>query len=98
VIAEDEARHAELAFRTLVWAIQVGGADVADAVAKTFAQAIRNVGMPAGSARASLRAHGRLGDEALRQAAKRAVDDVLLPAIEALQLQRWGDLTHLPTT
>lgn len=96
VIAEDEARHAELAFRTLVWAIRVGGAPVAEAVANTFVQALRRIDLPP-STRASLSAHGRLDEGALRRAVQRAIDEVLNPAIEALGLRdssAAGQLTH----
>lgn len=94
VIAEDEARHAELAFRTLVWAIQVGGAPVAEAVGRTFVEALRHVELPAAATRSSFAAHGRLGEDALRNATKRAIDDVLMPAITALGLGDQGRFTH----
>ena len=38
-IARDEARHAELAYRFVRWAISIGGAPVRDAVQTAFASA-----------------------------------------------------------
>jgi hypothetical protein len=43
IIAEDEARHAELAWRTVAWAMQIGGAPVRDAVKAAFARAARAI-------------------------------------------------------
>src|SRR6185503_14191984 len=40
-IAEDETRHAALAWRTVAWAIHQGGPDVADAVRTAFTDAVR---------------------------------------------------------
>ncbi|MFT3767751.1 MAG: ferritin-like domain-containing protein [Minicystis sp.] len=40
-IVEDEARHAELAWRTVAWAIRTGGPEVAAAVAEVLADARR---------------------------------------------------------
>jgi hypothetical protein len=39
-IAEDEARHAQLAYRFVAWAIQMGGAAVREAVERAFANAL----------------------------------------------------------
>jgi hypothetical protein len=50
-IADDEARHAELAYRTVAWAIREGGAEVHAAVASVFEEAARSV--PAGGAAAA---------------------------------------------
>lgn len=86
IIAEDEARHAELAFRTLAWAIRVGGLEVADAMTKSFVQAINHLDVSGASEHPALVAHGRLGATALRQAAKRGMDDVVRPAMNALRL------------
>jgi hypothetical protein len=37
-VAEDEERHAELAWRTVVWAVRAGGDDVKAAIEKSLAQ------------------------------------------------------------
>ncbi len=90
VIAEDEARHAELAFRTLAWAIRVGGRDVAEAISNAFVQAMRDIDVSGASENPALAAHGRLDAATLRRAAKRGMDEVLRPAMSALRLS----LTH----
>jgi hypothetical protein len=41
-MAEDEARHAELAWRVLSWALAVGGAEVTDAARAAFDRALRH--------------------------------------------------------
>lgn len=87
VIARDEARHAELAFRTVAWAIRAGGEAVRAAVAAVFDEAARD-GVDAGGVEAdpggTLAAHGRLTREAARAAAARALADVVLPCGRAL--------------
>jgi len=69
-IAEDESRHAELAFRFVAWAIAEGGGEVRNALSAAFA-ALRTSGSPVRSrARDSvLRAHGRLAPRLLGAAA-----------------------------
>jgi hypothetical protein len=64
-IARDELRHAELAWRCVRWAIDEGGAPVAGAVARAFAEAevsIRSQSFadPLGVHEETWRAHGRL--------------------------------------
>ncbi|AKT43665.1 ferritin-like domain-containing protein [Chondromyces crocatus] len=86
-IAEDEARHAELAFRAVAWALRVGGDDVRAAVAEVFDQAARD-GVKAGGVnedpRGVLESHGRLTVGAAREAAARALHEVVLPSARAL--------------
>jgi hypothetical protein len=86
-IAEDEARHAELAFRAVAWAIRAGGEPVRAAVAAAFADAERDSAM-AGTAEAegagALSAHGRLNAMDARTAAARALAEVVLPSGRAL--------------
>jgi len=84
-IAADEARHAELAWRTVAWALRVGGAEVREALemvfsrmecgAFTISEAVED---------GSLSAHGRIGGEAMRQSASRAIEEVVLPAARVL--------------
>lgn len=91
VIAEDEARHAELAWRTVVWAVRVGGAPVREAVEEVFAGLGRGDSQATTSDEgARLSAHGRLSGKALREAAARAIDDVVRPAARLL-LSSSGD-------
>jgi hypothetical protein len=87
IIAADEARHAELAWRAVAWAVATGGAPVRDAVAQVFASAegvlaVFTVAAPVGSE--ALTAHGRLGGVELTAALRRALDEVVRPAAAAL--------------
>jgi hypothetical protein len=84
-IAEDEARHAELAWRTLAWAIRAGGAQVRAAVAAVFAELAHSapeIERDPGDER--LAAHGRLGSSARREAAARAMAEIVRPAARLL--------------
>lgn len=85
-IAEDEARHAELAWRTVAWAVAQGGASVQRAVAEAFAEALGTgtaLAVVAGG-EGILAAHGRPGEDVLRAAVQRALEDVIRPAALAL--------------
>ena len=86
-IAEDEARHAELAWRTVAWAIERGREAVRAAVASALADAARYVprvatdtAIPPGI----LGAHGRLDAAATREAMARAMDEVVRPCFASL--------------
>ncbi|WP_438016029.1 ferritin-like domain-containing protein [Sorangium sp. So ce315] len=104
-IADDEARHAELAWLTVAWAIGAGGEPVRGAVADVFvaaAQSLRRprpaeAGPPRGRA-AALAAHGHLGGSTLRELSCAALAQVVLPCARALGLWSPGDLdsTRVP--
>ncbi len=86
-IAEDESRHAELAFRVIAFAIAAGGQPVRDAVSRAFAGAsmalpalAEDVALPARVARA----HGFVASSVTRVAFIRAMDDIVLPLGGAL--------------
>ncbi len=86
-IAEDEARHAELAWRTVACAIDRGGDAVRDAVAAVFAEAAQHV--PAVSKETAvpssvLLSHGRLDARTTYEALVRALDEVICPAFASL--------------
>jgi hypothetical protein len=85
-IAEDEARHAELAWRAVAWACRTGGARVKSAVAEAIEIAIREVSIAnqAESASDLLEAHGLLTEATRRSIAERAVIDVIRPSANAL--------------
>jgi hypothetical protein len=89
VIAEDEARHAELAWRTVAWAVRTGGEEVRLAVAAVFAEisepapAITSAG-EAEAMSAALRAHGRLSEAEVQATVARALLDIVLPSARAL--------------
>ena len=72
-IAADETRHAELAWRTVAWAIARGGEVVREAVRLTFAEAVapylayRSVAEEGGDTRDELSDHGLLPHDRLRR-------------------------------
>lgn len=87
-IAEDEARHAELAWATLAWAVRTGGAEVAEAVAAVAAelraQALEGPALAEAGGEdesAAMAAHGRLAaavrDEVRRDAWEGLLDETL---------------------
>ncbi len=88
VIADDEARHAELAWRTVAWALAEGGAPVRAAVLEVFGNAARylpfGAGAVTGIAPAVAAAHGRLGADHARKATVRAIAEVIMPCEAAL--------------
>jgi hypothetical protein len=85
-IAEDEAGHAELAWRTVAWAVRTGGERCREAVraALTEARAEALTLLDAPACDAVMTAHGRLGGAALRAALARALDEVVRPCAHAL--------------
>jgi hypothetical protein len=96
MIAADEARHAELAWRIVAWAVEAGGERVRAAVEGVFDMALRDIGAVAETARragkesdleAHLRAHGRLNQKDISAARGRALADVVLPGSRALLKQ-----------
>ena len=88
MIAEDEARHAELAWRVVRWALEQGDPAVRKAVVDVFGNAARHLpsigAAPEGVDPALARAHGRLDEDAARKAVVRAVTEVILPCATAL--------------
>lgn len=82
ILVRDGTRHAELAWRTLAWAVANGG----DRVRSTLREALDRGVLIAGDAPAdpALRAHGRLDGNASRRARERALHDVVLPCARAL--------------
>ncbi|WP_437503745.1 hypothetical protein [Sorangium sp. So ce1099] len=87
-IARDEARHAELAWAFVRWAVAVGGAGLRERVAATFARALdaldqaRSAPAPAGADFPST--HGFVPPAELHLLRQQAVADVLRPAVAAL--------------
>jgi hypothetical protein len=83
-IAADEERHAELAWRTVAWALGAGGRDVARALAAAL-EALRaepDAREPAEGS--SLAAFGVLDAASRREIRRRALAEVVLPCAEAL--------------
>jgi hypothetical protein len=86
-IAEDEARHAELAWRTVAWALDRGGEAVRDAIAAVFAEAMQHVpdvSQDTATPASILLSHGRLDPRATHEALVRALDEVVCPAFASL--------------
>src|SRR5262249_31333087 len=90
-IADDEARHAALAWSTLAWALRAGGARAADALERAAAEQ-RPPGVlggagpaPATSPRSSaLARHGRMDVEARARAVRDAWALVIAPLVAEL--------------
>ncbi|WP_437277134.1 hypothetical protein WME90_38750 [Sorangium sp. So ce375] len=85
-IARDEARHAELAWAFIRWAVTTGGAGLRERVAAVFARALDQVGSEAaGTADRDLPpSHGFLAADELHRLRQQALADVLRPAAAAL--------------
>jgi hypothetical protein len=86
IIAADEARHAELAWRTVAWALSAGGDEVRRAVAQVFAEAEAGQNLPRLETcpDAGLEGCGVLADWRARDLVRRAVREVVLPCARAL--------------
>jgi hypothetical protein len=81
-IAEDEQRHASLAFRFVRWACDVGGAPARAAARDGFRAAVaryRAAPRMDGLAEAVLERHGRLAAATRRAVHERALNELLLP-------------------
>jgi hypothetical protein len=87
-IAEDETRHAELAWATLAFAVHRGGAEVADAVRRLAAELMTASTASTSGSTADplppelLAAHGRLSAAALVQARHDAWQEIIGPTLE----------------
>lgn len=85
IIAEDEARHAELAWRTVSWALRSGGDDVRLAVSAVFAEITApSLSSDADVASPALLAHGLLSGAELQATYSRALLEVVIPSARAL--------------
>ena len=88
-IADDEDRHAALAWKTVAWALRAGGADVRDALERAASE-LRDTGTRACTAAVApasdnaLARHGILSDEEQRTLRARAISEVVLPSVDAL--------------
>jgi hypothetical protein len=86
-IAADEARHAELGWRTVAWAVCAGGEEVRRAVEQVFGEALAAAprvqsGGIVGSA--AMEAHGRLDAAATAKVAAMAMAEIVAPCAAAL--------------
>jgi len=87
-IARDEARHAELAWKFVAWAVARGGEDVARAVRAAIARATKaTLAMEIRPLRVDAKAwsaHGRLTCAESRAIAARGIAEIVEPAARAL--------------
>lgn len=82
-IADDEARHAALAWSTIAWALREGGEAVARGLRAIAAQLRPAAAVPNADPRAAmLAAHGRLDARAHARAARDAWDEVIGPMLD----------------
>ena len=87
VIADDESRHAEFAWRLVQWAIAAGGEEVRLAVEAAFAEHARPSTVaedPLGIDTDAWHEHGRLTAAETRAVMAAAINDVVLPCARAL--------------
>jgi hypothetical protein len=82
VLVQDEARHAELAWRTVAWAVATGGVEVRRAVEHAFLKVLR--ADPELGEGLAFEAHGRLDRATLVAVARAALAEVVLPGAVAL--------------
>jgi hypothetical protein len=92
-IAEDEGRHAALAWRTLDWALERGGDEAARAVTQVAARLRPRAPHESADDPRAL-AHGRLGAGAQQRARHDAWIDVIDPILEAM-VARYGRASSL---
>ena len=93
VIAEDEAQHAELAWRTVAWALGRGETSVRCAIANAFASGLAmgcSFDIALGS-EGAFEAHGRPAADVLRAAMARTLDEVIRPVAKAMLEMRPRD-------
>lgn len=86
-IAEDEARHAELAWRTLAWALESGGEGLRMALRNIFAEAAKRLPEPPEDVEGPaelLEAHGEIGHSKAFKVLARGLFEVVLPCANAL--------------
>jgi hypothetical protein len=86
VIVDDEARHAELSWRFVAWALAHGGSDVSSAVAAAFAEPLAVPAIDDDARSAEMTTHGRLDPTVLREVVQRALDEVVVPCATQLRL------------
>ncbi|MFS8069452.1 MAG: ferritin-like domain-containing protein, partial [Byssovorax sp.] len=87
IVAEEESRHAELAFRVVAWAVSLGGDEVRSAVHGAFLEALGAARHAAEEAQheappsALVRAHGRLSTAEVLAERLRAAEEVVVPGM-----------------
>jgi hypothetical protein len=82
-VVRDETEHAELAWATLRWALEVGGDDVRDAIRAVFTR-LCDPQPHAIDWTPALAAHGLASPEREQADARACVDEVILPVLRAM--------------
>lgn len=82
-VVDDETAHADLAWKTVAWALALGGADVRQAVITAFA-AMEAPPTPRRPHTPATRAHGILSAEQMDAAMHRCHNEVLRPVMASL--------------
>jgi hypothetical protein len=87
-IAADEARHAELAWRTLAWALREGGDSVASAAREVFTRAMASTPRPEDNPEieGAPSSHGRIGAVEIAELQRRGLREVVSPCVASLHL------------
>lgn len=98
-IARDEARHAELAWKFLAWALRAGGEAVEMASRRAFQETIEDLErMPVvdyGVDIAAWHAHGRMTCAEARELGRRGVEQVIAPCLDAVtRPAAWTDVAE----
>ena len=83
-IAADEARHAELAWRFVAWALSEGGDDVHAAVARAFDEACAVPSVVGDASDPTLAAHGQLSESEKAVIFEKTALEVIAPTARAL--------------
>lgn len=83
-IAEDERRHAELAWRTLAWLLETGDDELLDEAARAFAEATAAMEVTSSMSRAVAPEHGLLSADELLSLRRQALREVVTPCATGL--------------
>ena len=83
-VADDEARHAELAWRIVAWSVRSSGPDLLGALHETLAAAAAAPIAASPDARDDLAAHGVLGDAAHAATRAAVLREIVAPCLAAL--------------
>lgn len=95
IIVSDEARHAELAFGAVAWALRVGGARVRAAVARACPSDYVCAAETNVSNEKDLSPHGRLSAATEEMVKRRSYLEVVLPALRSLLDVSADSLPHV---
>jgi hypothetical protein len=86
-VADDETRHAQLAFRFLSWSLDCGGRELRETLRREVERRLLHLPEPtstAGVSAASLHHYGRLTADEQRALYRQAYDQILRPSFAAL--------------